>query len=112
PDAVKVLRQPPTRGYRHPTRLACDATCRAQPARKPPRPPLHETFASPSELARHDTGRFPNVLAVPRLGCGKLGRLVWTGRVGRCHNLRTPRQIAALHMLWKNLLTTRLGGAR
>src|SRR5260370_4476140 len=46
---------------------------------------------------------------MPRLGCGKLGRHVWTGRTRRCHNLLTPRRIAALHMLWKNLLNTRWG---
>src|SRR5260221_759945 len=46
---------------------------------------------------------------MPRLGCGKLGRYVWTGRTRRCHNLRAPRRIAGLHMLGKNLLNTRWG---
>jgi len=34
---------------------------------------------------RHDTTRFPNVPRMPRLGCGKLSRHIWTSRARRCH---------------------------
>src|SRR6266567_9427159 len=66
-----------------------------RPADKPERPPAR----SPS--LPHDTGRFPNVPFLPRLGCGKLGRQVWTGRARRCHTTGTAPERSAAHAVEK-----------
>ena len=89
---------PPLRRAPLPVRPVPPPTATGRPGRGGPahRPGNGRRMCPPEAAAAeprswdlcHDTGRFPNAVAAPRLGCGKLRRLLWTGRARRCHNLR------------------------